>query len=537
MRIKISDESNKDLIAYSSEDARGEERLKLDIAVIRAEKALAEPSRKLLQDKEKIVEKEIQEDISKKDKDFKKLVLARSAAKAGKTVAIGAVMAGATRLVSHIIGGSGEQEIESLAEEQNTTAGTKEFEYSGIVSEDNPEQMAAYEANGYTGRKLTEGFTTTKRELIDLRPEEVADAGKIKIDGWADNGTKGADFNELGLHMRNGQMVSELSGTSTMGSQSFNYEELANAGQIKGIININGVDMEVMPNINDAGQLTWGEGGVFTTPSGETIRGITEDGKEAFKYFRVAVDNGEVDGVKHVISLATEVGQDDADVAISKIAETVVEHPGKYLYTMTQTVPEQFANTIATENIAEAVSDGGAMFAFAPETARTGIGGISQNAAPAEQTPAEQTPAAPEQTPAEQTPAAPEQAPAEQAPAAPEQAPAEQTTEASATESASESSPNNEFNGEEFENNYRNAINRLRGNIGDNGVGYLTDVGGYTPEKSMAYDNWWDALSENSRSIILNLMKLMDRMNQQNDARETHFGRPLRYWLRMNSLI
>ena len=144
-------------------------------------------------------------------------------------------------------------------------------------------------------------------------------------------------------------MVSELSGTSTMGSQSFNYEELANAGQIKGIININGVDMEVMPNINDAGQLTWGEGGVFTTPSGETIRGITEDGKEAFKYFRVAVDNGEVDGVKHVISLATEVGQDDADVAISKIAETVVEHPGKYLYTMTQTVPEQFANTIATE--------------------------------------------------------------------------------------------------------------------------------------------------------------------------------------------
>ncbi len=523
MRIKISDESSKDLIAYSSEDTRGDERLKLDVAVIRAEKALAEPSLKQLEDTEKVIEKEIWEDIDKKDKDFRKLRRARSIKKAGKTVAIGAVMAGATRLISQIVSGSGEQEIESLAEEQNV--GTKEFKYEKIISEDDPVQMKAYEDAGYSGSKISDGFTTTSREVVDLRPEEVVDAGKIKIDGWADNGTKGADFNELGLHMRNGQMVSELSGTSTMGSQSFNYEELANAGQIKGIININGVDMEVMPNINEAGQLTWGEGGVFTTPSGETIRGITENGEEVFKYFRVAVDNGvDEDGVKHVISLATEVGQNDADVAINKITENVVEYPGKYLYTMTQTVPEQVAGTVAAENIAEAAATGGSMFAFAPETARTGIGGISQNAAPAAAPTTEATPAA-EATPA--TEAAPAPAPA----------PAAETTPAPAAETttAPEANPNG-FNSEEFANNYRNVTNRLRRDIGDNGVEYLTDVGGYTPEKSEAYNSWWDTLGDNSRSNILGLMRNLDLMDQRSDD-EIRFGRALRYWLRMNNLI
>ena len=127
-----------------------------------------------------------------------------------------------------------------------------------------------------------------------------------------------------------------------------------------------------MPNIGSNGELSWGNGGLFTTPSGETIRGISDSGEELFKYFRVAVDNGpDANGVSHVISLATEVGNNSADAVISRITETLpVEHPAVDLFTKTVSIDPRYVTRLRD------IYNGG--IAFAPETARVGLGGVNR---------------------------------------------------------------------------------------------------------------------------------------------------------------
>ena len=68
--------------------------------------------------------------------------------------------------------------------------------------------------------------------------------------------------------------------------------------------------------------MVWGENGVFTTTTGETI-----NAGDTFKYFRVLVDRGiGADGIHQEISLATEVGRNTFDGTISQMVDTPVWH-------------------------------------------------------------------------------------------------------------------------------------------------------------------------------------------------------------------
>lgn len=389
VRIDFSDSEQKDLIAYSSADKRGRERLDLDIAVIRAEKSLSEKDKELLQKMKEEIKNQIIEGyedeagehhagVAEKDKSFKHFRAIAAAKKAGKTLALG----------SAIFFGS--QEAMALIDPNKIGI----FEKAGIIKTDNnfqaeetllargfghltgtadihenvtdPSQIRHYEEAGYTKVETAPGTPTYSSSTVQVDPSASTSRVNVKYDGWANNGTK-LYYNNNGFYapVENGNFVAPNPGAATPlpTGQKINYL----ASQAKAYVTVGDSKFEVLGKLNEAtGQMAWGENGVLTTTAGDTIKVIGNNGEKLYKYFEIAMDGGvDADGVQHIIPLATDVGANTFSGKIEQAIDNIV----------TKTGP--------TYTFIRGVSLNG--LGFAPETARTGLGEVqAANTAPEE---------------------------------------------------------------------------------------------------------------------------------------------------------
>lgn len=381
VRIDLSDGEKKDLIGYSSEDKRGKERLDLDTALISAEKSLSEEDRATLEDLKATITKTISENIDTKDKDFKKKRAAMAIKKSGKTLALGLATFFTTQELIALADPNKIGILDRVFHAKNNNDASETLLASGFgfnrgkitntevvntvqLREDQTVEIENL-GEGYNKTLVKEAWTEypkTPNSVSEVSPESLADRLRVKYDGWANNGTTVSDGNELSAYLRDGQMVSSMRGISTMGNQSFDYGELAAAGKIKGYLTIGGTKFELASKLNNAGQLTWGENGIFTTTAGETIKAIGDNGEKLYKYFEIAMDNGvDADGIQHIIPFATDAGRNTFSGVIQKAVTEPINHPAVY----------EFTKTIVSETPRSIT---GAGIAFAPETARTSLG-------------------------------------------------------------------------------------------------------------------------------------------------------------------
>ena len=385
VRIDFSDANRKDLISYSSADKLGDERTKLDIAVIRAERALSNYDRRKLETMKDVIERRINNDIKENDRDFRRLRAAQAIKQAGKSIVIGSAFYFGSQEVMAALDPNkiGLFEKANIIHTQNNDetatetvlaglAGPRvrtEVNYSAIkhISGDNKAAIDRYEQNDFKKVEVRPAYTSTKTDLVEVSPAKSAHALKVNT-SFADNGTKVADGNELRLSLENGRYISKLHGNSTLGNQTFNYDQLANAGQIKGHLNIGGGTFEIRSVVDPAtGQITWpiDANGSFTTTTGETIKAFGANGEKLFKSFRVVADNGrDADGVIQAVSLAADSGNDSFNGFIQQLVEIPVHHPAIY----------NFIKRTETE-YPRGISLGGIV---APIASRTGLGAAEQ---------------------------------------------------------------------------------------------------------------------------------------------------------------
>ncbi len=347
VRISLSDSEQKDLISYSSEDKIGDERLRLDIALIKAEKSLPKDDISVNLMKETIKEN-ILEDIEQKDQAFKvdRTKLAFKAA--AKTAAVGtAFFFGSQEAMAAISPDKlGLFEKAGLLKTDNSKnaketilaglSGSREYTktITGISGSDKA-AIAKYKDAGFKQTEIKPSWEQTKTDLVEIDPANSDHKLRTIYDGWANNGTRAADGNELGAYLENGTFRANLSGTSSFNGQSLNINDLAAAGKIKGYLTVGGAKFEIQGQMGENG-FSWGENGVFTTTTGETIKAIGDNGEKLYKYFEVAVDNGvDTGGYTHIVPLATEVGSDTFSGKLQEVTETVVSHPATYNFTKT----------------------------------------------------------------------------------------------------------------------------------------------------------------------------------------------------------
>lgn len=425
VRIDFSDSEQKDLIAYSSADKRGKERLDLDVAVIRAEKSLSGEDKKRLEAMKEEIRRQVIDGyddesgehhagVSEKDKDFKKFRTISALKKSGKTLALGsAIFFGSQEAMAAIDPAKiGVFEKAGLLKTENNTDASETILASGFgrlrgsyemttgaprydIHENvsDPDQIKYYEEAGYTKVQTAPGVSGTKSEIVGVDPSASTAKVDVKYDGWANNGTKISDGNELRAHIENGKFISTMRGSSTMNGENIAYDP----STVKAYVTLGDSKFEVVGKIDEAtGQMAWGENGIFTTPTGETIKVIGDNGEKLYKYFEIAADNGvDTDGVQHIIPLATDIGTNEFAGKIEQIVEGVAEEPATY--TFIRDIPgsaETFIRDIDFSGIG-----------FAPETARRGLGGAATRAEVAPE-PTENAPApAPE---APEAPSAPE---------------------------------------------------------------------------------------------------------------------------------
>lgn len=379
VRIGYSDSEQKDLISYSSADRMGDERTNLDMAVIRAEKSLSEEEKRRLEILKTVVRKEINNDVNENDQDFRKVRAAQAVKQAGKTVLIGSAVFFASQEIMATIDPNkvGLFEKVGILKTQNnenaqetilaSLAGPSVRTETHVdtiedISGDRQAEINQYEQAGYTKVEKTAAWTETKKDLVEVDPSQSTAQVKVEYDGWANNGTSVSDGNELRLYLNNGQITSGMHGVSTMGGEALDYDAAAAAGRVKLYLTIGDSKFEVASKVNSAGELAWGENGLFTTTTGETIQAVSNNGEKLYKYAEIVLDNGkDANGISHIIPFATDLGPDSFSGKIQQVAETTVEHPAMY----------DFVKTTVTE-IPRDISYGGIATA---QTSRVGLGG------------------------------------------------------------------------------------------------------------------------------------------------------------------
>lgn len=373
VRTLFSDMYDKDLISYSSAGKIGDERLALDVAMVKANKKLAQMPeyRETLLNGVKRYMAEIKESVKTDDENLQRLRARKALTKAGKTALIGSAIFFASQEITALLdpnkigifekfglvktknGENATQTILARLRGPNTTTSSKVDTVNGI-SGDRKVEIDRLEQDGWTKTEVKAPWSETTKSVVEVKPEDAASKVKLHLE-FADNGTTRIDGNELRLDMQNGSMISRLHGNSTMGNRVFNYDQLAADGKIRGYLTIGDSTFEVTTKINGAGQLTWAENGVFTTTSGESIKAISENGESLFKYFRVAVLDGvNSDGSVNAVSLATEVGNNTFNGTITEVAETIVEHPG--IYDFAKTITEEVPIITSFDGIAAPIS-------------------------------------------------------------------------------------------------------------------------------------------------------------------------------------
>ena len=354
VRTKFSDAERKDLLAYSSQRSIGDERMALDIAMIKAKKSLPPEYKARLGNLEEKIMDKTYEMADGRDEEFQRFRARRAIMAAGKTAFIGTALFFASQEIMAaldpskigifekfgLIKNNNNQDASETILARITGPNTREIsrELNPISLKSNQtNQIEQLEKNGWKRTEVQAGSSKIERTAVEVDVSKAANAKKLNIE-FADNGTTRVDGNELRLHVEDGKVISRLRGNSTMGNRVFNYEDLAADGKIKGYLTVGDTTFEIAPKLNSAGQLTWGENGVFTTTTGENLRAISPDGKNLFRFFRIAVDEGvNNDGSSNIVSLATEVGSNTFNDKITQITETVVEQPATYLFTKTVT--------------------------------------------------------------------------------------------------------------------------------------------------------------------------------------------------------
>ncbi len=565
VRIDFSDEERKDLIAYSSEDKRGDERLALDIATIRAEKALSDEDKKNLEGIKKQIREEIAKDVDKKDDDFTRTRRRIATGKAIKTLALGAgvffisqeAMALADPTKVGIFEKLGVKVRENAEGAENTILGAGLDRIRGgnlqptgyteplPVPANDPIQVEQLSNNGYEVVSRTPGTTEPIRTFEQVSPAASDHQIRTAIQ-YANNGTSWSDGAELGLHASQGGLYADMAGmTSTMNGQSFNIDSLVADNKIKGFVTVNGATFEVSPSLTH-GALSWGENGVFTTTAGDTMRLMTENGAPLYDSFMVAVDNGDIDGVRQLVSLSTHVAG------------------GGFRGTMNQVV-DSFNTTADTlwfskpiGGVAPHVNANG--LAFAPITARTGLGEARRSSTPASEAPSA-TPATGESGPVEPS------KPAEATPepiidTTSEEAPAE-----TAPKPVAETSGTSSEEGEslEYTTPAEERAKHPEELLSEEQKDYLEDVLAseeakrVPPEvlnwirepdeidivrsddedtaKQREYADWWDKQSEETKQAVSDLVRMIIRRNREDTSRISEFGRSFMIWMTSNSHV
>ena len=552
VRIDFSDAEAKDLIAYSSEDARGKERLALDIATIRAERSLSDEDKKKLEVMKAEIQKEITASVDEKDKKFKHERAVMAVKKAGKTLLIGA---GAFLVSQEVMaamdpGKIGILEKYGILNRANADDAKETLLASGFglnrggayttdpvtYRADQQAKIERIRADGYTEIQVSNPTTTTTTTLQEITPSASTHQIRAVYDGWANNGTSYSDGNELGLHMSNGTLFTRMGGASTVNGQSLDVDALTTAGKVKGFLTVGGAKFEIAPTMTENG-LSWGENGVFTTTTGETIRALGENGQKLYQYFEVAVDNGvDAEGLTHIIPLATDVGSNSFSGTISQVVETPITEPAVL----------QFVKTVG----ARGISMQGV--AFAPETPRTGLGGPIEAPKPATGEgstgagggPAEAPTRKPEEKPTEET----EEEPAEKPTDKPADKPAETTSEADRVEYTSPAEeraahPDDFLDEEDLA--YWNEVEPQAEGVPPEVLRWMREPDAVEDvrsdeeisERQKQYVDWWDKQGESTKQAIGRFVRLIRQSNKDriaNHKKLSEFGKSFMNWLMLN---
>ena len=291
------------------------------------------------------VQRRIEQDVDENDRDFRKIRTAEALKKAGKTIIIGtAFFIGSQEAMAAFdpntinlaekVGILKTKNAENASE--TILARLAGPDYSTSVSQtvvenirgDQEVEIQRLEQHGYEPVQVKAAYSTTETKLADVPPSSSAHALNVRTQ-FANNGTIQADGNEVRLYLENGHYVAKMTGNSTMGDTVFNYEQLAQAGKIKGHIEIGGGVFEVAATPSDvSGQFAWpiSSDGLVTTTTGETIQAFGANGEKLFKSFRVVAENGVGnDGIQQVVSLAADPGADTFTGTITEAVETITE--------------------------------------------------------------------------------------------------------------------------------------------------------------------------------------------------------------------
>lgn len=517
VRIDYSDTEQKDLIAYSSADRIGDERLKLDIALIEAEHSLSAENKERLASIKGLIEKRIISGgetetgehiagVEEADKSFNRMRAAMAMKKAGKTVAIGALTFFASQEIIATLSPDKVSLLEKLGiiKNQNnddasetllTRAFTKPAKPLEVpnVSADNQEAIERLKNNGYKideSRTIGEHTThETRSDIIEVRPSESANQVKMSIDGYANNGTRVSDGNELRAYLVDGKMVSGMYGNSTLpNGEALNYDELLAAGRIKACVNVDGADFILEGKLNEAGQMTWMDGGLATTTTGETMQLVGANGEKFYNSFMIFADNGvDSDGVQHAISLAADPAGGTFGGTLQQAVsyDIAIDHPAIYTFI------KEPSNEVFTGGIVPPVV-----------TSRVGLGGARRREA-AESSSPETTTTSPESSPSPETGTEPSPSP-------------------TSPETPPETTPNTPEN-----NEFTNSIQANFGSlVNEDGIRYMS---GNLLDDIDAIErfNWWNDLDDDLRSRIADFFQTSDNPQAQ----------PFKQWLRQINVI
>jgi len=360
------------------------------------------------------------------------------------------------------------------------------------VSADNQEAIENLRNNGY---RIDESRTTgeytsyeTRSDIVEVRPSESVNQAKMSIDGYANNGTRVSDGNELRAYLVDGKMVSGMHGNSTLPSgEALNYDELLAAGRIKACVNVDGADFILEGKLNEAGQMTWMDGGIATTTTGETMQLVGANGEKFYNSFMIFADNGvDSDGVQHAISLATDPAGGTFGGTLQQVVsyDFAVDHPAVYTF-IKEPSSEVFTGGIVPPVV----------------TSRVGLGGVRQREEVVEPSSPETTVDSPEPAPSSEVDTEAESNPS---PASPE------------------TTPNDPA--------YNEFTNSIQANFGplvnEDGIRYMSgDLRDSIDEIERL--NWWNDLDGSLKSRIAGFF----------EASDNPYAQPFRQWLRrMNEI-
>lgn len=324
IRTEYSDSERRGLIAFSSEKDRGNERLALDTAIVKARRMLSdEADQKRLSAIEKTIQYSIESDIDEKDRSFNRIRAAMTAKQVAKSVAIGATTFVVSQEVIATLSPMKIGLLEKLgvlktgnSDQAKETILASIFNRNTVIRGipgDHQAEIDQYDNAGWKKVEVSKPSTTTRPTLVDGDPATSSHRANIEVNEWANNRTPNIfEGNEQGIPDNNtGSIITNMTGDSvTESGRVFNFEQLVQDGKLKGVVSIDGVRYDIQGVVNNSGQVVFGSNGFFTTTSGDLIQGFDAAGNKLYQFFEVGAADGidPVTGLERFVPMATNVG-------------------------------------------------------------------------------------------------------------------------------------------------------------------------------------------------------------------------------------